>query len=126
MADPRANLGSFTTVRGDAFELTVTVTQTASDGSVSPVDLTAYGSFTCQARSSQDALTAVDVSIDVSNAVSGVLVLSLTGSQTAGMSQPDSDGSIVYGFDVQADGSALSPDTPLEGSIVIVRDFTHG
>lgn len=112
--------------RGDAWEWTATVQQTAFDGSVSPVDLTSYGTFTAQARSSEDAATAVDIGIDVTNAASGVLVLSLSGAQTAGMVQPDTGGDLAYGFDVQATGGTLSPDTPMVGSLLIVKDYTHG
>jgi hypothetical protein len=111
------DIGTFECRRGDAYQLPITDVQ--ADG-VSPTNLTAYGSaWTAKLRTSFDATTAIDFTVDASNAATGHLVLSLTGAVTGAMLAKD------YVFDVQVTGGTQSPLTLYAGVLSIVKDVTH-
>jgi hypothetical protein len=116
MAQP-TDLGAIAVYRGDAWLLPIV----DDDGGSPPVptNLTAYGSsWTCQARSSEDTDPPVTITVDASNAATGRLNLSMTGTITAGMSGE-------YKFDVQVTGGTLSPLTMFRGRLRVTKDVTH-
>lgn len=119
--DPRADIGSADCQMGEPLTWTVTI----KDGSGSPVDLTAYGTtWAADLRQSYSMQPAVVFAIDASGAASGVLVLSLTGTQTAAMATSTGDHTMWF-FDIQVTGGTVSPQFPFQGSLNIWKVYTH-
>jgi hypothetical protein len=119
--DTRQDIGSYANPAGDP--MTIEFRPTAAGA---PINLTAYGtSWAAMLRQSLSDGSPKSFAIDATNAASGVLILSLTGTQTAAMNT-DSDGTTNYNFDLQATGGAVTPQTPYKGRITIYGVNTHG
>lgn len=105
--------------RGDP--LTITLNFWTDNTRTTPVDLTTIASaWTSQARAAQsDTDPACTFTIDATNASTGVLALSLTGSLTSGLLQS------TYGFDVQGTGGPASPATVIQGTLAVSGDWTR-
>lgn len=110
--------------RGDPLTITVTVKDSAGN----PVNLTTYGStFASQIRTSIDAATVTATfTVDATNAATGVLKLSLTGTQTAALKRTtDKGGNTSYGFDVQATDASGNNTTLVYGYLSVDGEWTH-
>lgn len=99
---------------GDDWSRTFTFTQNGS-----PVDLVSAGWSGWQAQWRPSAGSTVDqqMTVDATNAATGVIVLSLSGVQTEAMGGPGV-------WDVQADVNGLTV-TPLAGSFTWTQDVTR-
>ena len=130
--DPRADVGTFTVLRGDPFTLPFLREQvTDANGNVTGyTELSAYGSaVTAQAKVSSKASTssAISFTVDISNlggtvdatATTPRLTLSLTGTQTEAMTASS------YQCDVQFTGGGVSPLTLYKFTLVMVGDITQ-
>jgi hypothetical protein len=92
----------------------------------SGTNLTPYGtSWAAMLRQSLTDGSPQSFALDSSAAATGVLVLSLTGTQTAAMNT-DSKGVTVWRFDLQASGGTVTPQTPFKGSVSVYGVYTHG
>jgi hypothetical protein len=131
--DPRVTLDEQECVRGAAHTYTVTVRKTNSDGSTSPVDLTTYGTtWSGQLRGEPGYAAGTAWHIDASSAATGVLVLSLTGAETAAMPShatgrsTDDDLADTFGYDLEVTGGTVSPQIPFKGVLRLWKAYTHG
>jgi hypothetical protein len=90
------------------------------------MNLTAFGSaWTAMLRQSYSSVDVQSFAVDTTNAATGVLVLTLTAVQTAGMATAPGD-LTTWHFDLQATGGTVSPQTPFKGMVQVWRDYTHG
>jgi hypothetical protein len=120
--DYRQDIGARSVPAGDPLTWTVTINGPTGAG----IDLTAYGTaWGAKARTSYLMELPVVFTVDYSAAATGVLKLSLTGTQTAGMTT-DSNDSTNWQFDLQATGGAVTPQTPFKGRLTVQRVNTHG
>lgn len=118
--DPRVVLTPWSVVRGDAFTNTVTFRKTASDGTITTLDLTTFGTtWRAQLRGGPDYTTFVPFTINQTNAATGVLVFTLTSAQTASLALPS------YQFDLEVSGGSVSPQTPFRGTLTVYKDDTQ-
>lgn len=99
---------------GDDYSHTIT----AVDGDAVAVDLSDR-TWTAQWREYAAASTAVDFSVDTTNAATGVLVLSMTAAQTATLSRAGT-------WDLQGTYTADSAvETLLAGTVTCTKDVTR-
>ena len=125
MTEPRTDLGPQSCVQGDPFSWTITINSTSSGGVVTPVNLTTFGSvWTAMLRQNPAQTPPVAFGINTSSASTGVLVLSLTGTQTAAMATGPADPTVWF-FDLQVSGGSVTPLTPYRGSLTVWKVFTH-
>lgn len=87
----------------------------------SEFDMTILGStWTCQARTAEDASTAINIAVDDTDAATGTLVLTLSAAQTAAMLSDH------YLFDVQVvDGAGRILTAYGPGRIIVTKDVTR-
>jgi hypothetical protein len=85
-----------------------------------PLPLT--GVVTAQVRPSRTSATAVDFGVDMTEAATGIVRLSLTGDQTASLA---SGGTFKGSWDVQWHAPGAEPRTILQGAVSCVLDVTR-
>lgn len=104
---------NYTIIRGDDFADTVTI----SEGEPSaPVDVSAR-TYTAQVRSTPDGTVVATMTIDDTNAATGVIGYSLPDTDTDGM-----DGAYVWDFQQDTAGVIR---TLMGGSFVVLKDVTR-
>jgi hypothetical protein len=106
---------------GDGAALRITVRNTESPPA--PLDLT--GAVTAQIRHARpDAAPLVDFTVDAAEAASGVVVLHLTGAQTAAL--VNGTGEAFKGvYDVQWTPEGSEPVTLVQGAVTCTLDVTR-
>jgi hypothetical protein len=120
--DYRQDIGARSVPAGDPLTWIITINGPTGTG----IDLTVYGTaWGAKARTSYLMEPPVVFTVDYSAAATGVLKLSLTGTQTAGMTT-DSNDSTNWQFDLQATGGTVTPQTPFKGRLTVQRVNTHG
>lgn len=122
MADPVVYKPALAIYRGDTFVKQFTFATKNPDNTTSPVDLTAFGDiWKAQLRSTEDNAVAIDFEVDTTQAVDGIISLSLDASVAA---EIPSKGV----WDLQATDSTQTPPfvrTLLRGTFTRVKDVSR-
>lgn len=121
MADPRMPIGGWDITAGEPLEITLNFVVNG----VSALNLATYGTgWAADLRRNPDDGFFISFDVDSSGAAGGVLVLSLTGDQTALLT--DENLGNEWGFDLCVTGGAVTPQYPFRGQIVGWEPYTHG
>jgi hypothetical protein len=83
-----------------------------------PEDLSAYTDFASQWRASRPSTTAIDLTVDVTDVATGLIVVRATGAQTRAMGASG-------GFDIEAIGTDGEPRTFVEAKTRWSLDYTR-
>jgi len=102
-------------VRGDDYTMSLTFYSDAAK--TSPMNLSG-STFAAQLRTSPDDTAHVDFSIDTTNAATGVLLLSLTHTQTAALGR-------LYAWDLQQTDGSGKVTTLIAGNAAVALDVTR-